>query len=227
MCRVLIIDEDHGLAEWIGRNLRREGLEVMHARDGLEGTALALRELPDLILVDLELPGRDGLAVIRELKGDPGGERIPVLILTARGQPEDRIQGLEAGADDYLTKPFNPRELVLRVQAILKRRQAPAGTKELVHGPFRFDRNIFRFYLDGERVWLTATEFKLLFFLCEHPGNPVDRASLLRTIWGRGDASQSRTLDTHIKRLRQKLGSHGAWLQTVRGDGYRVAKPGA
>jgi two-component system phosphate regulon response regulator PhoB len=145
-------------------------------------------------------------------------------MLTARAQTEDRIQGLEAGADDYLTKPFSSKELILRVQAILKRSDGPPGAVDFSYGPFRFDKNSLRFYLDNEPSDLTATEFKLLLFLCERAGKPQDRNELLRTIWGYSDAAHSRTLDTHMKRLRQKLGSHGSWIETVRGVGYRVVK---
>jgi two-component system phosphate regulon response regulator PhoB len=145
-------------------------------------------------------------------------------MLTARAQTEDRIQGLEAGADDYLTKPFSPKELLLRIQAILKRTDAPPGTVHFSHGPFRFDKNALKFYLDNEPAELTSTEFKLLLFLCERAGKAQDRNDLLRTIWGYSDAAHSRTLDTHMKRLRQKLGPHGVWIETVRGVGYCVAK---
>lgn len=224
MHRILIIEDEQDIADLIGFNLQRAGFEVLKAHDGIAGTETALRERPDLIVLDLMLPGRDGYAVFRELRRDARTTAIPVIMLTARAQTEDRIQGLEAGADDYLTKPFSPKELLLRVQAILKRSDSPPGAVDLSYGPFRFDKNALKFYIGGEPAELTSTEFKLLLFLCERAGKPQDRHELLRTIWGYSDAAHSRTLDTHMKRLRQKLGSHGSLVETVRGVGYRVAK---
>lgn len=225
MQRVLIVEDEVDIADLIMFNLQRAGYEVLKAHDGITGTETAIRERPDLIVLDLMLPGRDGYSVFREIRRDARTSRIPVIMLTARAQTEDRIQGLEAGADDYLTKPFSPKELVLRVNAILKRTDAPPGAVEYEFGPFRFDKNAVRFYLDNEPVDLTATEFKLLLFLCERSGKQQDRNDLLRTVWGYSDEVHSRTLDTHMKRLRQKLGSHGALIETVRGVGYRVASP--
>jgi two-component system phosphate regulon response regulator PhoB len=225
MQRVLVIEDEVDIADLIMFNLQRAGYEVLKAHDGIAGTETAFRERPDLVVLDLMLPGRDGFAVFREIRKDARTSRIPVIMLTARAQTEDRIQGLEAGADDYLTKPFSPKELVLRVNAILRRADAPPGAVEFVFGPFRFDKNAVRFYLDNDPVDLTATEFKLLLFLCERSGKPQDRNDLLRTIWGYSDEVHSRTLDTHMKRLRQKLGPHGALVETVRGVGYCVANP--
>jgi two-component system, OmpR family, phosphate regulon response regulator PhoB len=227
MNRILIIEDERDIADLIGFNLTRAGYEVLKAYDGIGGTEMALRERPDLIVLDLMLPGRDGYSVFREIRRDVRTVNIPVVMLTAKAQTEDRIQGLEAGADDYLTKPFSPKELILRIQAILKRSEAPPGAVDFAFGPFRFDKNSQKFYLDNEPADLTSTEFKLLLFLCERSGKPQDRNDLLRTVWGYSDATHSRTLDTHMKRLRQKLGPHGSWVETVRGVGYRVAKPEA
>lgn len=225
MQRILIVEDEVDIADLIMFNLQRAGYEVLKTHDGITGTEIAIRERPDLIVLDLMLPGRDGYSVFREIRRDARTSRIPVIMLTARAQTEDRIQGLEAGADDYLTKPFSPKELVLRVNAILKRTDAPPGAVEYEFGPFRFDKNSVRFYLDNERVDLTSTEFKLLLFLCERSGKPQDRNELLRTVWGYSDEVHSRTLDTHMKRLRQKLGTHGALIETVRGVGYCVSNP--
>ena len=222
MQRILIVEDEQDIADLIGVHLQRAGYEVLKAFDGVEGTAMAKRERPDLIVLDLMLPGRDGFAVFRELRRDTRTANTPVIMLTARAQTQDRIQGLEAGADDYLTKPFSPKELILRVQAILKRTEGAPGNVDFTHGPFRFDKNALKFYLNGEPADLTSTEFKLLLFLCERAGKIQDRNDLHRTVWGYSDAAQSRTLDTHMKRLRQKLGTHGAWLETVRGIGYCV-----
>ncbi|MEP2776346.1 MAG: response regulator transcription factor [Luteolibacter sp.] len=227
MQRVLIVEDEVDIADLVMFNLQRAGYEVLKAHDGIRGTEMAIAERPDLIVLDLMLPGRDGYSVFREVRRDARTSHIPVIMLTARAQTEDRIQGLEAGADDYLTKPFSPKELVLRVNAILKRAEATPGVVEYEHGPFRFDKNAVRFYLENEPVDLTSTEFKLLLHLCERSGKPQDRNDLLRIVWGYRDEVHSRTLDTHMKRLRQKLGAHGAWVETVRGIGYRLASPEA
>jgi len=227
MQKILIVEDERDIADLIGFNLERNGYTVVKSYDGISGTEVALRERPDLIILDLMLPGRDGYGVFKELRRDARTTQIPVIMLTARAQTEDRIQGLEAGADDYLTKPFSPKELMLRVGAVLKRADGPPGTVEFSYGPFRFDKNSLKFYIEGEPVDLTATEFKLLLYLCERGGKPQDRNELLRTVWGYSDEVHSRTLDTHMKRLRQKLGSHGTLVETVRGVGYLVALPTA
>lgn len=225
MQRILLVEDEQDIADLIGFNLQRAGYEVIKAHDGIKGTELALSEQPALIVLDLMLPGRDGYAVFRELRRDNRTMNVPVIMLTARAQTEDRITGLEAGADDYLTKPFSPKELLLRVQAVLKRSEQNPSQVDVSLGPFRFDKNALRFYLNGELMELTSTEFKLLLFLSERPGKAQDRNDLLRYVWGYSDTSHSRTLDTHMKRLRQKLGEHGTWIETVRGIGYRVADP--
>lgn len=222
MQKILIVEDERDIADLIGFNLQRNGYEVLKAHDGISGTEVAMRERPALIILDLMLPGRDGFAVFRELKRDSRTSNTPVIMLTARAQTEDRIQGLEVGADDYLTKPFSPKELMLRVQAVLKRADAPPGAVDFTYGPFRFDKNALKFYLDNEPVDLTSTEFKLMLFLCERAGKSQDRNDLLRTVWGYSDEVHSRTLDTHMKRLRQKLGQHGSLIETVRGVGYCV-----
>ena len=225
MHRILIVEDERDIADLIGFNLQRAGYEILKSYDGVEGTEMALRERPDLILLDLMLPGRDGYAVFRELRRDSRTANTPVIILTAKAQTADRIQGLEAGADDYLTKPFSPKELILRVQAVLKRSDGAPGTVDFTYGPFRFDKNALKFYLDSQPVELTSTEFKFLLYLCERSGKTQSRNELLCIVWGYSDATHSRTLDTHVKRMRQKLGPLEAWVETVRGVGYRVMKP--
>ncbi|MGB6221337.1 response regulator transcription factor [Haloferula sp.] len=223
MQRVLIIEDERDIADLIGFNLERAGYEVSKAHDGIEGASMALNQSPDLVILDLMLPGKDGFKVFKDMRRDARTRNIPVIMLTARAQTEDRIKGLEAGADDYLTKPFSPKELMLRVQAVLKRADSSPGNVAFEHGPFRFDKNDLKFYLQGEPVELTSTEFKLLVFLSERAGKPQDRNDLLRTVWGYSDDVHSRTLDTHMKRLRQKLGEHAAMVETVRGIGYCVS----
>jgi two-component system phosphate regulon response regulator PhoB len=224
MQRILVIEDERDIADLIAFNLERAGYEVKKAHDGITGANLAIHEGPDLVILDLMLPGKDGFAVFKDLKRDARSRSIPVIMLTARAQTEDRIQGLEAGADDYLTKPFSPKELLLRVAAVLKRVDSSPGAVTVEYGPFKFDKNDLKFYLQGEPTDLTSTEFKLLLFLTERAGKPQDRNDLLRSVWGYSDDVHSRTLDTHMKRLRQKLGDHSAMVETVRGIGYRVAK---
>ena len=222
MQRILVIEDERDIADLVGFNLERAGYEVLKAHDGIQGASMALHDQPELIVLDLMLPGKDGYAVFKELRRDSRTRNVPVIMLTARAQTEDRIQGLEAGADDYLTKPFSPKELMLRVNAVLKRAEGHPGAVSVSHGPFAFDKNDLKFYLDGESIELTSIEFKLLLFLTERAGQAQDRNDLLRTVWGYSDDVHSRTLDTHMKRLRQKLGPHAAMIETVRGIGYRV-----
>lgn len=222
MQRILIVEDEPDIAELVSFNLDRAGYTTLTAHDGVTGLQVALKENPDLIILDLMLPGKDGFAVFKDLRRDNRTSDTPVIMLTARAQTEDRIHGLEAGADDYLTKPFSPKELILRVQSVLRRSDAPPGAVEVSHGPFRFDKDNLKFYIDNEPVDLTSTEFKLLLFLCERAGKPQNRHDLLRTIWGYSDEVHSRTLDTHMKRLRQKLGNHAPLVETVRGIGYCV-----
>ncbi len=223
MQNILIIEDEVDIAELIAMNLQREGFSVETIHDGREGLALVLKNQPDLVVLDLMLPTLDGYQVLKEMQRDTRSHSIPVLMLTAKSQIEDRILGLEKGADDYMTKPFSPRELVLRVKAILKRRQSTPSTTVFSHGPFVFDKNNLAFYLEEEPVNLTATEFKLLLYLCQRSGQTQDRNELLRAVWGYSDDAHSRTLDTHMKRLRQKLGESGSLIETVRGIGYLVA----
>lgn len=225
MPRILVVEDDTDIAELIASNLERRQYEVLLAHDGVQGLDAAFRERPDLIILDVMMPLKDGHQVFRELRRDVRTASIPVLFLTAKAQLEDRIAGLELGADDYVTKPFSPKELMLRVQAILKRNQAKPGEVRLTCGPLEFDKNTVKFYLDHEPVELTGTEFKLLLYLTERVGQTQDRNDLLRHVWGYSDEVISRTLDTHMKRVRQKLGDWADMIETVRGVGYRLNVP--
>lgn len=222
MHRILIVEDEPDIADLVAFNLQRAGYETLQAHDGIKGVDLALKEGPDLVLLDLMLPGRDGFAVFKELRRDPRTANTPVIMLTAKAQTADRIRGLEAGADDYLTKPFSPKELLLRVKSVLRRAESPPGASEFTHGPFLFDKTNLKFYVDRDPIDLTSTEFKLLLFLCERAGQDQSRHDILRTVWGYSDDVHSRTLDTHMKRLRQKMGDTAEWVETVRGVGYRV-----
>lgn len=221
MQRVLVVEDEKDIADLIGFNLEQAGYEVLFAYDGLSGSRMALDEHPDLIVLDLMLPGKSGTDLIQGIRCDGPSKDIPVIMLTALEGMQDRIRGFEAGADDYMTKPFSPRELILRVRAVLKRRRT--NTDQLItRGPFAFDRSSRRFYLDRQPIDLTITEFKLLLYLAERWGATQERGELLNSIWGYGEEVVSRTLDTHVRRLRKKLGRHAALVETVSGVGYRV-----
>ncbi|MCB1235953.1 MAG: response regulator transcription factor [Verrucomicrobiae bacterium] len=221
MPTILIVDDEEDIRGLIALNLHREGYtDILEAADGLEALKVARKQEPDLIILDLMLPQMDGLSVHKALREDNRTRQIPVLMLTARGRLEEKIAGLEVGADDYVTKPFSPRELMLRVRNLL-RRTLSSGGDTLERGSFRLDKNTLKLHLDGGEVDLTATEFRLLLVLIEAPGIVVERGDLLRNVWGYSDLIQTRTLDTHIKRLREKLGEHGGQIETVRGVGYR------
>ncbi|MEO1857311.1 MAG: response regulator transcription factor [Rubritalea sp.] len=222
MQRILIIEDEVDIAELISFNLQRNQFDTILAHEGLEGLNKAISIEPDLIILDIMLPGMDGINVNKELKRDPRTRNIPVIMLTAKAQTEDRITGLETGADDYITKPFSPKELVLRTQAILKRTTTKGNGIVLELGPFKLDKNTLCFYLNGELKDLTSTEFKLMIFLCERTNAPQDRSTLLKEVWGYSDEVHSRTLDTHMKRLRKKLEPYSSYLETVRGTGYRI-----
>ncbi|MCL4165022.1 UNVERIFIED_CONTAM: hypothetical protein GTU68_007509 [Idotea baltica] len=170
------------------------------------------------------LPGMDGLNVCKKLKESAKTKAIPVIMLTAKGRLEERIDGLALGADDYLTKPFSPKELMLRIRNLLRRSNLNQGSDLISTGPFALDKNALKLVLEGEEVDLTSTEFKLLLCLIESPGVTQERAVLLKRVWGYSDMIQTRTLDTHIKRLREKLGEYGPMIETSRGIGYRFCE---
>lgn len=223
MAKILIIEDEIDIAELINFNLERQLHEVSMAHDGVEGLQKALNEKPDLIILDVMMPKLDGFQVLKELRNHDSVRKTPVIMLTAKAQTEDRIRGLEQGVDDYLTKPFSPKELVLRVKAVLKRTEGSSDSgDEFTCAPFRFDKATLKFYADQELLDLTSTEFKLMMFLCKHANSVQDRQTLLTEVWGYHQDVSSRTLDTHMKRLRQKLGEHAQYLETIRGVGYRI-----
>ena len=226
MHTVLVVDDETDILELVVFNLERQQFKVLTADNGITAVQVAKEKIPDLIVLDLMLPGMDGFSVYRELRADPRTNGIPVLMLTAKGEVNDRIAGLELGADDYVTKPFSPRELLLRVRALLKRTRKVTVDASLKSGDFLLERNTLKLFLAGRPVDLTATEFKLLRLLVEANGEVQERDALLREVWGYSDTRLTRTLDTHVKRLREKLGKHAECIQTVRGVGYRfVASP--
>ena len=222
MQTILIIEDEIDIAELIGFNLERNQFIPEMAHDGQAGIDMAYQTQPDLIILDLMLPKKDGFTVFKELRNDERTRNTPVLILTAKAQTEDRIAGLEIGADDYLTKPFSPKELILRIKAILKRHTKGNSSSLFECPPFKFNKSTLQLFSDKEFIDLTATEFKLMLYLCERANAPQDRYTLLKEVWGYHDEVNSRTLDTHMKRLRQKIGTHADLIQTVRGVGYQI-----
>ena len=222
MQRILVIEDENDIRQLLRFNLEREGFAVLEAADGLGGLHMATSELPDLVVLDLMLPGMDGCDVCRRLKAQPVTAAIPVLMLTARGEEVDRIVGLTLGADDYVVKPFSVRELVLRIRAILRRGSRPGTGTALFRGALLLDVEAHRVTLDGQEVALTATEFRLLEDLMRHAGAVRTREQLLNAVWGYSFEGYARTVDTHVRRLRAKLGEEAAALETVRGVGYRL-----
>ena len=230
--RILVVEDEPDIAALIAYQLTREGFRVETAATGPDAISAVNRAVPDLMILDLMLPGMSGDEVLEVLREEPATQSTPVLILTAKKQQEDRIRGLELGADDYLTKPFSPRELVLRVQAILRRFQegpADPGGRVLKLGGLTLDATAHRVSLDGEELTLTPTEFRLLQALLERPGRTQSRRQLLERAWDVesriADRIQTRTVDMNVRRLRAKLGPLGAWVETVRGFGYRLQVP--
>ena len=221
MYKVLIAEDEADIRQLISFNLERESYETLLAGDGKEAVLMAYSKIPDLIILDLMLPEMDGFSVFKELRLDSRTKDIPVIMLTAKAQLDDVIAGLEMGADDYLTKPFSPKELVLRVKALLKRVKTASGSTIVKSGKIRLDKNTLHCFIEDKKVDLTPTEFKLLLLLIERVGNAQNRNDLLREIWGYRDTANSRTLDTHMKRLREKLGNLSRCIETVRGVGYQ------
>ena len=222
--RVLVIDDEPDIVALVAYHLAKSGFAVSTATNGTEGLAIAKRDKPSLVVLDLMLPGLSGFEVMEQLRGDPATNRVAVLMLTARREEGDRIQGLALGADDYLTKPFSPQELVLRVAAILRRVRAggedTTGVQQI--GPLMIDSNAHRVTVDGRELDLTPTEFKLLLLLAERKGRVQPRNMLLEIVWEAAPDIQTRTVDMHVQRLRAKLGEAGNLIETVRGFGYRI-----
>lgn len=222
--KILIIEDDKDIAELVAYNLRQEKLACETSASGADGLSKARRLQPDLVILDLMLPDMGGLEICKTLKSDPKTRGIPVLMLTAKGEEIDRIVGFEVGADDYITKPFSPRELVLRVKAILRRlkqRELMAKTETLSFGLLKVDPARFQVTAGKEEIRVTAIEFKLLQYLMSNKGRVATRDMLLDQVWGYEAALTTRTVDTHIKRLREKLGRAGDYIETIRGIGYR------
>jgi two-component system phosphate regulon response regulator PhoB len=221
--RILVVDDEADIVALVAYHLVKAGYRVSTASTGPDALAAARQERPALVVLDLMLPGASGYDVLEQLRSQPATRDIAVLMLTARREEPDRIRGLSLGADDYLTKPFSPQELVLRVGAILRRLGASGGPADILAvGPITIDRAEHRVSSDGRLVDLTPTEYKLLLILAERRGRVQSRAHLLETVWDAAPDIQTRTVDMHVQRLRTKLGEAGELIETVRGFGYRL-----
>ncbi|MBS2028119.1 MAG: response regulator [Deltaproteobacteria bacterium] len=227
MPRILIVDDEPDLVRLLDYNLKQAGYETVTTSTGETALALARARKPDLVLLDIMLPDISGTEVCRQLRRDASLKSVPILMLTAKSEEVDRVVGFELGADDYVTKPFSVRELVLRVKAVL-RRGGPAdepttGNTEV--GPVKIDVGAHRAFVEGQEVILTALEFKLLQMLMARLGRVQSREQLLSDVWGITAEIETRTVDTHVKRLREKLGVARDLIETVRGVGYRMKSP--
>jgi two-component system, OmpR family, phosphate regulon response regulator PhoB len=222
---VLIVDDEKDLQSVLDFNLRQAGFETMLAATGAEALVQLRRRVPDLVILDLMLPDIPGTEVCRQVKSDPRTSRVPVVMLTAKGDEVDRVVGFELGADDYVTKPFSVRELVLRLRAVL-RRGASSERPPASVGPIRVDAEAHRAFVAEEEIELTPLEFRLLATLMSRLGRVQSREQLLSDVWEMSSEIETRTVDTHVKRLREKLGVARDLLETVRGVGYRLVEPG-
>lgn len=221
--RILVVDDEPDITGLVAYHLARSGYRVSTATSGQEALNAAREERPDLVVLDLMLPGVSGYDVLRELRKRKETRDVGIILLTARREEADRIRGLELGADDYLTKPFSPQELILRVAAVLRRLESPAVAKGsvLVEGSLTVDRAAHRVMLHGEEIPLTPTEYRLLEVLLERRGRVQTRAQLLQAVWSAQPDIQTRTVDMHVQRLRSKLGEAADLIETVRAFGYR------
>jgi two-component system phosphate regulon response regulator PhoB len=221
---VLVVEDERDIADLVRYHVEKAGMRVVHAADGGSALRLARAELPDVVVLDLMLPGLDGLEVCRQLRREAATRRLPIIMLTARGEEVDRVVGLELGADDYVVKPFSPRELIARIRAVLRRSDGPVPEPTgRATGELHVDEARHAVTVGGRPVELTAKEFGLLAALMRADGRVLGREQLLETVWGYGNAAEieSRTVDVHVRRLRAKLGSEARRIVTVKAVGYR------
>ena len=222
--RVLIVEDERDVREMLRLNLKMGGFDVLEAQNGAEGLAIAKAELPSVVILDLMMPEMSGMEVCRALRRNPATSRIPILMLTAKSTEGDKVAGLEVGADDYVTKPFSPRELLLRVRAVARRQpdQGVSKPAPVKAGGIELDRSSMTATIGSKKLVLTSTEYRLLDLLVRRAGTILSREVLLSEVWGYQASLDTRTVDTHVRRLRDKLGKAGAVIQTVRGSGYRL-----
>jgi len=223
--KILVAEDELDVLNLVATNLKAAGYQVLKAEDGESALEQTRNALPALVILDLMLPGMSGLEVCRVLKAESTTRGIPILMLTAKAEEVDRIVGLELGADDYVTKPFSPRELVLRVRSILRRFHGVQETTDVLRlGDIQVDRSRYEVVVKGKSIDFTATEFKLLTVLMERRGRVQSRDALLNDVWGYESLIDTRTVDTHIRRLREKLGKASDCIETIRGFGYRMVE---
>ncbi|MCZ7565752.1 MAG: phosphate regulon transcriptional regulator PhoB [Burkholderiales bacterium] len=222
---ILVVEDEPAIQELVAVNLEHAGHHVLRARDAEQATQLVRHALPDLVLLDWMLPGQSGLAFARQMRQDERTKQVPIIILTARGEEHDKVAGLEAGADDYVTKPFSPRELIARIRAVLRRRAPQLSDEPTEIGGLRLDPATHRVAAKGRNLELGPTEFRLLRFLMTHPERVHSRSQLLDHVWGDHVFVEERTVDVHIRRLRKALEptGHDRLIETVRGSGYRLS----
>ncbi|MBX3677122.1 MAG: phosphate regulon transcriptional regulator PhoB [Rhodocyclaceae bacterium] len=222
--RVLVVEDDPAIQALLRFTLEKSGFAPTIVSSAEEGAAALRGALPDVVLIDWMLPKMSGIAFARQLRRDARCADLPIIVVTARGEEGDRVAGLESGADDYLVKPFSPRELVARINAVLRRRAPHAAEAALTVGTLRLDPASHEVALNGRQLEMAPTEFRLLRFLMAHPGRVFSRAQLLDKVWGDQVYIEERTVDVHVRRLRQALGAEGeSHIETVRGAGYRLA----
>ena len=226
--KILIVDDEQDIVDLVGYNLEKSGYKTIRAYDGESGLRKALAEGPDLVLLDVMLPGLDGWEVCKRLRANEKTARLPVMMLTAKGDETEKVLGLELGADDYLTKPFSPKELVARVRALLRRAPKSAAAQpvngaKVFFEPLEIDPESHEVKVKKKLVELTAKEFQLLYYFATRPNRVVTRDTLLEEIWHMDADVETRTVDVHMRRLRKKLGPAQAFLRTVRGVGYKFA----
>ncbi|HEX4123591.1 MAG TPA: response regulator transcription factor [Tepidisphaeraceae bacterium] len=225
---ILVIDDEKDLIELVRYNLEKEGYDIIAAGDGPSGMEVIRKHRPDLVVLDLMMPGMDGLAVCQQLRSDARVGRVPIIMLTAKATEADRIVGLELGADDYITKPFSPREVVARVKAVLRRSSSQASIPEVIRsGELVIDLNGHEVSFRGQRISLTATEFRILEFLAARPGRVFSRDEIIDAALGNDAAVFDRTIDVHMTAIRRKLGPGGERIETVRGFGYKFRSEAA
>lgn len=219
--KILIVEDDRDITEMVEYNLAEEGYETISAPDGRAGAELADKARPDLIILDIMLPVMDGFEVCRSLKSNRSTESIPIIILSAKSQETDKVLGLELGADDYVTKPFSPRELIARIRAILRRGRQEPGSSTTKIGDLIIDSDKHKVTIGGKAISLTYTEFKLLEYMAQRPGVVLSRERIIDAVSGENAVVYDRTVDAHVKSLRRKLGNAKDYIETVRGAGYR------
>ncbi len=222
---VMVIEDEREIRDLVRYNLERAGFRVAAAENGEQGLERAFAARPDAVVLDLMLPGLNGLEVLRELRGESTTRDLPVLVLTARAAEMDKLLGFDHGADDYVTKPFSPRELVARVRALLKRARPDRHAEPVTQGPLAVDPLAREARVDGRLLSLTPREFDLLAFFVRHPGRVLSREELLRKVWGYDYLGETRTVDVHVRRLRAKLGDRQRLIETVTGAGYKFITP--